>query len=201
MTPGSEPRAPLALNPRLSDIAEETDGRSNIRRLPVEEPWTLDDVFQEFVEPIYRFVYRHVGNREDAEDLTSEVFLKASRGLDTGRSREEITRWLFTVARSALNDHWRRHYRIPALLNIDDFELADAGSRPANPTAASQTDLRVDSLLAGLPDRQAQLLRLRFLRGYTIAETAEELGITVANAKVIQHRALAAAVKLTEERS
>src|SRR5689334_10604453 len=82
---------------------------------------SIDDVFDRYLERIYRFLYRRLGNREDAEDLTSEVFVKASSELDISRSEASIASWLFTVARNELADHWRRHYRYGAVLPFDDF--------------------------------------------------------------------------------
>ena len=53
------------------------------RRIRAVEPTTVEDIFRRYLDPVYRFIYRHVGNQHDAEDLTSEVFLKAARGIDT----------------------------------------------------------------------------------------------------------------------
>ena len=58
---------------------------------------------------------------------------------------------------------------------------------------------RVTALLEALPERYCRVLDLRFLRGYSIQETAQELGITPENVQVIQHRALAKAVRIGEE--
>src|SRR5919205_832213 len=80
------------------------------RRSPLQQPPDLEEVFAHYLDPVYRFVYSRVGNREDAEDLTSEVFLKASRQLDSSRLEASVAKWLFTVARTVLADHWRRYY-------------------------------------------------------------------------------------------
>jgi RNA polymerase sigma-70 factor (ECF subfamily) len=139
-----------------------------------------------------------VGNREDAEDLTSEVFLKATRLLDRERPDASMAQWLFTVARTVLADHWRRYYRSGAPLPLDD-ERASAipgGTTSSEPSAVSVK--LVEDVLAGLPDRYRRVLELRFLRGYSIQETARELGMTPENVKVTQHRALAKAVIVGE---
>jgi|GEM_PF-3197998 len=61
---------------------------------------------------MYRYVYSRVGNHEDAEDLTSRVFLKAVREVDCACSPMMIRHWLFQVARTTLVDHWRERYRL-----------------------------------------------------------------------------------------
>jgi RNA polymerase sigma factor (sigma-70 family) len=159
-------------------------------------PLTIELVFSEYLDHVYRFVYRQVGNQHDAEDLTSEVFLKAARNLDPSRPEQAVGSWLFSVARTVIADHWRRYYRIPPLVNIDDLELSAA---PTGATQPAAHDDQVERILQALPERQARLLRLRFLHGYTIVEAAAELGITAGNAKVMQHRALAMAVRFADE--
>lgn len=171
-----------------------------IWRAPLNEPPGLEDVFSRFVDPVYRFFYSHVGNREDAEDLTSEVFLKAARQLESERAEASVAKWLFTVARTVLADHWRRHYRGGNVVPLDD-DRAGHISDPAPRLDTSESNARlVEDVLSVLPERYRAVLELRFLRGYSIQETARELGVTPENAKVIQHRALAKAAQMTEGR-
>ncbi|HEX8919538.1 MAG TPA: sigma-70 family RNA polymerase sigma factor, partial [Chloroflexota bacterium] len=66
---------------------------------------------------------------------------------------------------------------------------------------SSAAERLVSDLLAALPERYRQVLELRFLKGYSVQETATELDITPQNVKVIQHRALARAVQVGEGRS
>jgi RNA polymerase sigma-70 factor (ECF subfamily) len=173
--------------------------RSQPWRSTLKEPPDLDQVFARYVDPVYRFLYTRVGNREDAEDLTSEVFLKATRQLDSARPEASVAQWLFTVARTVLADHWRRYYRGGAPLPLDDQRAADIVDHSAGPSdKIGGSEERVARLLAALPERYSRVLELRFLRGYSIQETANELNITPENVKVIQHRALAKAVRLEE---
>jgi RNA polymerase sigma-70 factor (ECF subfamily) len=168
-------------------------------RTSVGEPPDLDQIFTRYVEPVHRFLYSRVGNREDAEDLTSEVFLKATRLLDRERPDASMAQWLFTVARTVLADHWRRYYRSGAPLPLDD-ERASAipGNAPSSSEPSAASVKLVEAVLAGLPQRYRMVLELRFLRGYSIQETARELGMTPENVKVTQHRALAKAVIVGE---
>lgn len=161
-----------------------------------EEHSDFEQTFESYVDPIYRFLYSRLGNREDAEDLASEVFLKASHGLDVSRSDAAIGRWLFTVARTVLADHWRRYYRYGALL---PFEETTAGGIPDSPEIRpheNEAERHVAEILDALPERYRQVLQLRFLNGLSVRETAQALGITSGNVKVLQHRALARAVRV-----
>jgi len=166
-------------------------------RAPLSDPPDLEDVFSRFVDPVYRFLYSHVGNREDAEDLTSEVFLKAAKQLDSARSEASIAKWLFTVARTVLADHWRKYYRSGVRVPLEDERVGAAPASEPDVTTSDSNARLVDEVLAGLPERYRTVLELRFLRGYSIAETARAMGITPENAKVIQHRALGKAAALS----
>src|SRR5215469_17756827 len=68
-------------------------------------------LYQENLGLIYRYVYSKVGNREEAEDLTSQIFIKAVRGVDHNRSTASIQKWLYQVARTTIADYWRAYYR------------------------------------------------------------------------------------------
>ena len=157
---------------------------------PLDAP-TLETLYERHVRSIYRFVYSKVGNREEAEDLTSQVFLKAARGIDSSRDALSAQGWLFQVARTTIADHWRSVYQLRAN-SLDD--LLDAGLElPAEEQARTDTgttDRRVERILAQLPARYRDVLTYRFLRNYSIKETAVALGISEANVKVIQFRAL-----------
>ena len=180
----------------MQDIARLSTGPSAPNSSVPSHP-DLDQVFSRYMDPVYHFLYDRVGNREDAEDLTSEVFLKASRQLDTERPEASIALWLFTVARTVLADHWRRYYRAGGALPFDDRLREDSRARAENYPASTST-LRVQHLLQHLPERYRLVLELRFLRGYTIQETACEMRVTPENVKVMQHRALAKAVQVCE---
>jgi RNA polymerase sigma-70 factor (ECF subfamily) len=171
-------------------IALQRDGSLPADELPLEE------IYSRYLGPIYRFLYRRVGNREDAEDLTAETFLKAFRHLDPSRSEASTVHWLYIVARTVAADHWRRYYRHGAFLPYEDLHPDDANDDAMKLPGRSNAEVRVADTLDRLPEQYRRVLELRFLRGYSVQETAQELGITSGNAKVLQHRALAKAARL-----
>jgi RNA polymerase sigma factor (sigma-70 family) len=164
----------------------------------VVKPSDLEQVFAQFVDPVHRFLYSRVGNREDAEDLTSEVFVKAARLLDGKRSEASIATWLFTVARTVLADHWRKYYRNGDTVELDERRLASLPPETARTGPSEANAELLEQTMRGLSDRYRRVLELRFLLGYTIQETATEMGISSDNVKVVQHRALAQAVSIAE---
>lgn len=155
-------------------------------------PGRFEQVYDDHVVAIYRFVYARVGNRPDAEDLTAQVFVRAVEQLDTTRQPGQIAAWLYRVAQNAIADYWRAFYRLP-LIGVDHvapgWEPADEGTRP-EPARDDRASVRVEALLRGLPDRYRKVLELRFLQRLSVAETAQAMGISSGNAKVLQYRAL-----------
>src|SRR5260370_7306249 len=124
----------------------------------------VQTVCQENFGPIYRFVYKKVRNREEAEDLTSQIFLKAVSGIDRERSRQSMQQWLYLIARTLIADHWRAHYRLP-MSSLD--ELVDVGWEvPAEeepPATGDSAADRVQPILPPLPHRYQKVLPYRFL--------------------------------------
>ncbi|HEX8598350.1 MAG TPA: RNA polymerase sigma factor [Chloroflexia bacterium] len=163
----------------------------------------LQQVYDAHVEQIYKFVYFKIGNREDAEDITSQVFMKAANSLDVTQEEQTRLAWLYQVARTTITDHWRFYYKNPAA-SLEQMEEAAPLHLAANPLRPGATDdeevspatTHVAEILAKLSPNYRRVLELRFLQGCSLKETAQAMGVTEGNAKVLQHRALHKAVTL-----
>lgn len=149
-----------------------------------------NDLYEANVVPVYRLMYSRVGNRADAEDLTSEVFVAALRPLRSDAPRAQVRSYLAATARTVLARHWKRTFGVPVTM-IDDAPVATIRVEPSG-----DADARAQAILAELPERYRAVLELRFLRRMSVKETARELGVSASNAKVLQHRALRAAAGL-----
>jgi RNA polymerase sigma-70 factor (ECF subfamily) len=149
-----------------------------------------DSIYADNVTRIYALMYRKVGNRPDAEDLTSQVFLNALKPLGITRTVREVRAYLHATARTVLAEHWRSTLGV-AVTTIEGDLPGPAEDTDDDGNADAR--VKLNAILSELPPRQRQILTLRFLCGYTIREAAAELHLTVANAKVLQHRALRAA--------
>lgn len=170
------------------------------RRSTLREPPDLEQVFARYMDSVYHFLYSRLGNREDAEDLTSEVFLKATKQLDSARSEASVAQWLFTVARTVLADHWRRYYRTGPVVELDDSRVSELPGASQPPELSAENAKLVAEVLDSLSPKYRMVLEFRFLRSYTIEETARAMQLTTGNVKVIQHRALNKAVELAGSR-
>ncbi|MGW4769706.1 RNA polymerase sigma factor [Nocardia sp. NPDC004278] len=148
-------------------------------------------VYQDNVGWMYGLMFAKVGNRADAEDLTGEVFLAALRPLRVSASIPEVRAYLRATARSVLAQYWRNRLGCEITSIDDDVPQVEA----ADPDVTDAPE-RARAMLEQLPERYRRILELRFLQGYSARETAAELGISVVNARVLQHRALRMAAQV-----
>jgi RNA polymerase sigma-70 factor (ECF subfamily) len=151
-------------------------------------------VYSDNVTWVYRLMYGKVGNRPDAEDLTAEVFTTALRPLRVSASVPEVRKYLRMTARTVLASYWAdRMGREVTSIEEDVPEAVEPE------LIASDAPDRVGRLLASLPQNYRRILELRFLQAFSVREAATQMGVSVANAKVLQHRALRMAAQSSDE--
>src|SRR5713101_4884564 len=102
---------------------------------PASQPVQWEAVYRETAVMVYRFVYARVGNRPDAEDLTTQVYMRALPRLRLPAAIQEIRSYLFATARTVLADHWRSHY---------DAQLTQIDDEIAGPTPVDDADKAAD---------------------------------------------------------
>jgi RNA polymerase sigma-70 factor, ECF subfamily len=188
----------LAPKPSLTRVMDPPiSGEPDVPRLRVLDADSYADwesVYRDNVERLYRLMYARVGNRPDAEDLTSEVFRTALGPLKLGLSKGEVRSYLLTTAQTVLASHWRRTLGAPVTA-IDPGSDMNSLVEPSGPQEPSDAPQRAAKILAALPERYRRILELRFLEACSIKEAAQAMGVSVSNAKVLQHRALRMAAK------
>lgn len=146
-------------------------------------------VYRDNVQRLYRLMYARVGNRADAEDLTSETFRAAIVPLNLALSKGEVRSYLLTTARTLLASYWRVRLGHPVTY-IDPERDTELIADPSVEPPSNNSSERARAILSALPDRYRRILELRFLEGSSIKEAANAMNVTVTNAKVLQHRAL-----------
>lgn len=157
-----------------------------------------ESVYRDNIDRLYRLMYARVGNRPDAEDLTSEVFSTALPPMRLSSSKGEVRAYLLVTAKTVLASHWRRRLGLPVTTIDLDTDIRYL-SEPSGPESPSDAPARAGKILGGLPERYRRILELRFLEACSIKEAAQAMHISVSNAKVLQHRALRMAANLAVE--
>ncbi len=149
---------------------------------------------------VYRFLYYRVGSVAVAEDLTSETFFRALRGMGSFRWQgKDFGAWLMTIARNLTADHFKSG-RTRLELATEDMGAHDTCTDgPESSVLASLTNEALLTALKELPTEQQECLIMRFLQGLSIAETAKVLGRSDGAVKQLQLRGVRNLAKLLPE--
>jgi RNA polymerase sigma-70 factor (ECF subfamily) len=144
----------------------------------------FDEIYERFGEMIFNLALRLAGNREEAADLTQEIFLRIYRHLGSFGGRSTLKTWVFRIAINHCRDRLSRHY--PATQSIDDepeegsgVTIADPGRGPEELAVAADEGRRVMEGLAKVPPVFREAVALRDLEGLSYEEIAEVLGVRV----------------------
>jgi RNA polymerase sigma-70 factor, ECF subfamily len=161
-------------------------------------------LYDRYFDTVFRFVYFRVGNRQLAEDLTADTFLRALKRISsfTWQGRD-LGAWLVTIARNLVADHFKSgRYRLEVttgdVLNSDRPERGPEGSPEA---AVIDHITNVDLLKAvkQLNPEQQECIVLRFLHGFSVAETAQAMGKNDGAIKALQYRAVRSLARILPE--
>ncbi|ASS91777.1 RNA polymerase sigma factor SigX [Aeribacillus sp. FSL K6-2848] len=158
----------------------------------------MDESFQRLYEKyhqdIFQFLYYLVKDREQAEDLVHEVYIKVLKSYSSFEGRSSEKTWLFSIARHVAIDFFRKQktlrQRIMEKFDLDQAQIAD--QEPLPEEIALQRE-EIQMLYKAMNDcnvNQRTVLILRFIKELSVAETAEVLGWTESKVKTTQHRAL-----------
>lgn len=179
--------------PKRRRAGKETAVRPAAPSDPADLPPDFEAWFRQYREPVYRYVRFRVATREAAEDVTSDVFLKALRSLPRYDPKRSAPRtWLLRIARNAVTDHLRALQRRQSLyVSLD--RVPDLVSDCPSPEERLLREEQIQGLLnaaATLREADREVLSLRYGAGFTNAEVAETLGISRNAVAVRLHRAL-----------
>ncbi|WP_091108917.1 sigma-70 family RNA polymerase sigma factor [Geodermatophilus dictyosporus] len=193
-TEGEEDDA--ALDEDLAALEEErpadrVDVWRLVRRAQDGDAEAFGQLYDHYVTLVYRFVLLRVGDRAQAEDFTSETFVRALRRIDSlSFQGRDVGAWLVTIARNIVRDHVKSsRFR----LEVSTADMRDADRATDGPEDAVVARLTNEQLLAcirQLGREQQECISLRFLQGLSVSETAAAMGKKDGAVKALQHRAV-----------
>jgi RNA polymerase sigma-70 factor (ECF subfamily) len=158
-------------------------------------------LYQRNVQSVYQYIYMRVSDKELAEDITSDVFVRAYEKISSFERRGvPFLGWLYHIAQGQVIDHYRRKSRRKEPQSLDEVTL-EANS---NPEQIAFRNIRHENLLAHvdeLTDEQQHVIMLRFLQSHSLEETATLMGKNVGAVKALQFRALRSLARLLNEAS
>lgn len=159
-------------------------------------------LYERYAQTIFRFLFAQLSNRVDAEDLTSDVFLRAWRSLPRYRERNfPFSAYLFRIARNVLIDHYRLSSREEILSTSDVGDLIDDGASASKIIATKLEHQDLYNNLGKLRENYRTVLVLRFLNELSPQETAQVMKRSEGAVRVLQHRALSALRKIIAKTS
>jgi RNA polymerase sigma-70 factor (ECF subfamily) len=168
----------------LKDRSQDA-GERHLVEAAQKDPGRFGELYENNFERVYAYVARRVGNREEAQDLTAEVFHQALANLARYEWRGlPFAAWLLRIASNAIADSWKSKAReqgnpssdelLSHHIDIDDVEQC----------------AKLFRLVTTLPDDQRRVIEMRFAQEKSIREISKELGRTGGAVKQLQFRGL-----------
>jgi RNA polymerase sigma-70 factor, ECF subfamily len=151
------------------------------------------EVYAQQLEAVWRYVRARVPGHADAEDVTSEVFVRAAEGWARYDARRgSISTWLFGIAHHVVADWWRRLGReVPwEPIDIAADSRSPSAPDPEDAVLAGAARAEVRSHLGRLTERERDAVALRFGAGLKAAEVGAVLGVSETAARMLVYRAV-----------
>jgi RNA polymerase sigma-70 factor (ECF subfamily) len=200
--PGRRPRPAPAPSPPGGESGPHTEPGDAVAE-EHEETWRLvtraqqgdgeafGQLYDRYVDTVFRFIYFRVNDRALAEDFTSETFLRALRRISSVNYQgRDIGAWFVTIARNIILDHMKSARHRLEITTDDTPERKDRAPSPEDAVVDLLTSERLMDAVRQLGDEQRECVMLRFIQGFSVSETAAVMGKNDGAIKALQHRAV-----------
>ncbi|MFC5952510.1 sigma-70 family RNA polymerase sigma factor [Pseudonocardia lutea] len=198
---GPPPRSaePEAVEPR----PEAEDGGGSwvlVKACQAGDQDAFKELYARYHEVVFRYVLFRLGDRTLAEDLTQETFLRALRRIGSvSYQGRDIGAWFVTIARNLIFDHVKSsRYRLEST-TADMVEHSPSTHGPEQQVIENATNSELLKAIEKLNPDQQDCIRMRFLQGLSVAETAQRMNRAEGAVKALQHRAVRRLAQLLPE--
>jgi len=165
------------------------------------EETAFRELVRRYQRPVFSLIYRMVRDRETAEDLAQETFLKVLNAIESYRPEHKFSSWIFKIANNAAIDHLRR--REPDLLSLEGapdavslerqeataLQVREQGESPLDELEARELGSHIERAIARLRPEYRACILLRHVEGRAYEEIATILGLPLGTVKTYIHRA------------
>lgn len=149
------------------------------------------DTLQRYERPLIRYAHGYTGDLEEARDVVQDVFVKLNQCLHT-LDHERLAPWLFTVCRNRALDFQRKNRRI-VVMETESFDQEQAaGASPEEALDRAETAAALRQLIATLPARQQEAVRLKFIAGLDYQQISAAMKTSVGNVGYLIHHGVTA---------
>lgn len=179
----------------LSEVDTQASEEDRLVLLAQDDPRQFRALYDLWVTRIYQYVYSRVGIRQDAEDITSQIFLNAYRAFPRYQHRGVFSAWLFTIARNQL----KRFYRTQAWRDLPLEAAEDSGVDTEIDLDEADEIERLSELIRALSADEQELIRLRYIAELKFSEIASILNRREDAVKKMLYRLQGRLQKLLED--
>ena len=185
---------------RIAPQKKQVNEKDLVHRAKAGDAEAFTALYDAYLSQVYRYVFFRVADNQTAEDITSQVFLRAWEHLKRYRQDGSFLGWLYTIARNAVIDHYRTRKEV--------VSLDDALPLPVDgPTLQERVESKFEKehirhAMLQLTSDQKEVLSLKFMAGFSTEEIAHHLGKREGAVRALQMRALrtlAKELKLEDE--
>ena len=148
---------------------------------------TIDGIYKTYFYEIYRFLLSLCHNHHTAEDLVQETFFRAYLYIEN-YDGENVKTWLFTVARHAFIDHYRKHKRTVVQEHSFFFSFFDKKKAPVDTIIDREKIQEIISMLKDLPEKHKLAVLLHDFHGLSYIEAAQVMNVKQSHFKVLLFR-------------
>lgn len=175
----------------MSDVTHTPDSEAVLAEQAKTDETAFSQLYEKYLPKIFAYVTRRIGNRHEAEDLTSNIFVRVLENMKNfNPKKSSFKTWIYMIATRMMIDYFRTQKN----RRTESIEMAETVSDPEkNPHQQAQQNQqreKVISVMDKLADRHQQVLMLKYFSGLSTPELALALGVTENNASVVLHRAL-----------
>jgi RNA polymerase sigma-70 factor (ECF subfamily) len=148
-------------------------------------------IYNLYVDDIYRFIYFKVGHKEEAQDITSDVFLKAWNYIALNKidKSKNLKALFYKIARNTIVDYYRSKKETSPLENLENTDLKDIKQDPQALTEIKDDYERILKLLNNLKEEYKEIIILKHINELSWKEISQTLSKSKGSLRVLLHRA------------
>ena len=150
----------------------------------------IEKIYTEHHKDIYKFLICFTGSKNEAEDLTQEVFIRVIKSINNFNGSCTFTTWIFSIAKHTAIDHFRRKKFYSIMKDSFFKNMASTDSDPEQLLIHDESKSQVHQAILQLKPSYRAVIILRGINEFTVAETADILNCSTSKVKVTYHRAL-----------
>ena len=148
---------------------------------------SVEELYTEFGTKIRAYVFSRIKDHYDAEDIVSQVFLKLTENIgEYDAAKASYSTWIYTISQNTVRDYFRKHQKNENCELPDDLPLPDLHADVENKLLQQETLDTLAEALQRLPERERDIIILRFYHDLPAKEVAEKVGVSYANVRYLQ---------------